>query len=437
MKYIINPYSQVILNNGTYEFYAPPQKSATIKLELDVSNNMTIKTLLSPDGLSKEDLIDMVGSEKADFLINHEIFVDSLPNENTISSRTDQFFKQHLSIAQQEQIRNSNILILGCGGIGSSIAWIFASLGVKRITIVDFDIIEISNLNRMFMFDITDVGKKKVFVIKDKLNKLYPDIEITAIDRKVCSESELSEICVKEHFSIIIKALDSPSIFPIWLDSVCKKNSLKYVGGITLRDRILVGPTYIPNVAEDGWSDIIHMDNSSEHVFGKIPSLDVMLFSATDRIAVESIKILLGNYNACEYKNCIFSENIFTGEQEVIRSKKSSFKDNGNKKATALLNFFAIIGFGICTVYNSIWSPFVFVLACFLPFCSYYGEKYILLQTFINSTAYSLFLSFSILNNIGFGFFSFCLVSIVMASLLSMISLLINSIVIKAIKSIR
>lgn len=433
MKYIINPYSQIIINNEKYEFYAPPQKSITTKTEINVSDNTALDILLSSKGLSKEELINIVGTEKADFLIKHEIFLNSLPDDNTVSSRTKQFFHQYLSVEQKKRIMESNLLILGCGGIGSSIVWLFAGLGIKRITIVDFDVVEISNLNRMFMFDKTDIGKKKVDVIKDKLQKLYSDIEIETVDKKITSEAVLSEICLSQEYTLIIKALDSPSSFPIWLDSVCKKNRLKYVSGITLRDRIIVGPTYIPNIAEDGWSDIIHMDNSSEHIYGKVPSIGSMLFNVTDRVAIEAIKILIGNYNGCEYKNCIFSENIFTGEQEVMRSKKSCFKDDGNRKANTLLNVLVIIAFGFCMLYNNKFIPLVFALVCCLPFCSYYGRKYILLQTFINSTIYALFLTIYILNNIGFNMLSFCFVLIVIASILSMISLIINSLIMKLI----
>ena len=66
------------------------------------------------------------------------------------------------------------------------------------------------------------------------------------------------------------------------------------------------------------------------------------------------------------------------------------------------------------------------------PFCPYYGRKYILLQTFINSTIYALFLTLYVLNNIGFNMLSFCFILIVIASILSMISLIINSLIMES-----
>lgn len=430
MRYIINPYSQIISRNGKYEFCAPPQKNSTIKIEISIGDDL-LDSLLTREGLTKDELINIVGVEKTNFLIEHGIYLTSYPDDNMVSSRSNQYFLQHLTSEQQNQIKNSNLLILGCGGIGSSIAWLLAGLGVNKITIVDFDVVETSNLNRMFMFDKRDIGKKKVLVIKEKLEELYENIEITAIDARITSEANLSEICSKDKFSLIVKALDSPSAFPIWLDSVCKKQKLRYVGGITLRDRVMVGPTYIPDVAEDGWSDIIHIDNCSEHIYGKVPSIGPMLFNATDRITEEAIKVLTENYDACKYKRCIFSENLFSGEQETIRKKRSRFQDDGIRKTTALLNLLVMIGFGCCTLYNKWFTVLILVLSCVLPFCSYYGKRYVLLQTFINSTIGSVFLSLQILNKIGFNAIAFCLVSIVVASIISTLNLCINTAIIE------
>ena len=430
MKYTINPYAQIIRNKDKYEFYAPPQKSTTIKTEISISEEL-LKKMLSEDGLTREDLICTIGEDKANFLIEHKIYLTSLKEDDTVFSRTSQFFEQHLSAEQKKQIAESNLLILGCGGIGSSIAWLFAGLGIKKMTIVDFDVVEISNLNRMFMFNIADVGRKKTEVIKEKLQGLYADMEITAVDAKIDSEASLNEICSKEKYALVIKALDSPSIFPVWLDSVCKKNKLRYIGGITLRDRVMVGPTYIPGVAEDGWSDIVRTDNSMEHIYGKVPSIGSMLFNVTDRVAMEAIKILIGNYDECEYRNSIFSENIFTGEKEVIRKKSSKFKDEGNRKSASLLNMLVMLGFGMYSSCNSTILPLLVMFSWCLPFCSYYGRKHILLQTFINSTIGSIFVSLFVLKSVGLNTMSFCLVSIVIASIISLSGLCINSIIIK------
>lgn len=430
MRYYVNPYSQIIATHGRYEFYAPPVKSSTVKTELTLECD-ALDRLISPEGMNKEEIVALAGEEKTEFMINNKILLSSVPCDCTVSSRTEQFYIQFLSEEQKQMINDANVLILGCGGIGSSIAWTLAGLGIKRMTIVDFDTIEASNLNRMFMFDKSDIGKKKIVVIKDKLQDLYPDLDITPVNRRISSEAELNEICSSDSYTLVIKALDSPVAFPVWLDSVCKSLSLPYVGGITLRDRVMVGPTFIPKVAEDGWSDIIKLDDSSERIFGKVPSIGNMLFNTTDRVATEAVKVLLGNYDACEYKHCIYSENIFTGEQESIRSKSSCFRDNGTRSCTALLNVLSTVGLGCLSLQNTLMLPFLFLMSVILPFFSYYGRRYVLLQTFINTAVSSVFLTLCVLKNISFNALSFCLVSIVITSIASMAALFLNSFIIK------
>lgn len=436
MKYIINPYSQLIINNGKYELFAPPKKNLTTKIVFDEIHKDALLSLASSCWFTENELVEMVGVENTHIMIDKEIVIDSLPEENSPFSRTKQFYKQHLSDVQFEKITNSNILILGCGGIGSSIAWLLAGLGIKHITIVDFDIIEKSNLNRMFIFDELDVGQKKVDIVKRKIEKLYPKTNVLAIDKRISSEKDLIDICKSQEFNLVIKALDSPIAFPTWLDSVCKFLKLKYVGGITLRDRILVGPSFIPDIAENGWSDIIKTESNTEHLYGKTPSIGLMLVHATNLIATEAIKILIENYDACEFKNCIYSENIFTGEKEVIQNKKTNFKKDGIKKTNSLLNILVIIGFGLSSLYNSWFMLVSLLLTIVMPFLSYYGEKNILLQTFINSSIFSLFIGVLLTKTMGFDILSMLFVYIVITSIICLTNVFMNCCVLKVIQNI-
>lgn len=64
------------------------------------------------------------------------------------------------------ELKDKNILIFGAGAIGTHISWGLVSMGIKNITIVDYDEIELSNLNRQLFYKITDVGKSKIEVLK-------------------------------------------------------------------------------------------------------------------------------------------------------------------------------------------------------------------------------------------------------------------------------
>lgn len=82
-----------------------------------------------------------------------------------------------------DNIRQTNFLILGVGGLGSRIALELASLGVESLTIVDPDALSLSNLQRMFYFDAEDVGQKKVDLIKKRCHSISPNTAVSGIPK--------------------------------------------------------------------------------------------------------------------------------------------------------------------------------------------------------------------------------------------------------------
>jgi molybdopterin/thiamine biosynthesis adenylyltransferase len=70
------------------------------------------------------------------------------------------------------------VLIPGVGGVGTSVALALAMAGCGRLTLVDFDRVELQNLNRQLLFSTEDVGKIKVDAAKTALLKINPDIDI-------------------------------------------------------------------------------------------------------------------------------------------------------------------------------------------------------------------------------------------------------------------
>lgn len=78
----------------------------------------------------------------------------------------------------QEKLLSSKVLIIGTGGLGSSCAYYLAAAGIGKIGLVDFDSVELDNLQRQILHATRDIGKPKVESAKDKLNNLNPGIEI-------------------------------------------------------------------------------------------------------------------------------------------------------------------------------------------------------------------------------------------------------------------
>lgn len=84
----------------------------------------------------------------------------------------------------QQRLKNSHVLMIGAGGIGCSCAELLARAGVGHLHIIDFDVIETSNLQRQVAFEPEDIGQYKVEVLVRRLKKINPYIEIEAITAK-------------------------------------------------------------------------------------------------------------------------------------------------------------------------------------------------------------------------------------------------------------
>jgi adenylyltransferase/sulfurtransferase len=96
----------------------------------------------------------------------------------------------------QKVIESSSVVVVGIGGTGSAMAEMMARMGIKKITIVDDDTIESSNLNRQAMYKESDIGLKKVDVAKAELLRINSDVEVNTIDQKLTlynAEEILSE----------------------------------------------------------------------------------------------------------------------------------------------------------------------------------------------------------------------------------------------------
>ncbi|MCA2465172.1 MULTISPECIES: ThiF family adenylyltransferase, partial [Vibrio] len=81
----------------------------------------------------------------------------------------------------QEALKQSSVLILGAGGLGCASSQYLATAGVGRITLIDDDIVELSNLQRQVLHHDTDIGHKKVDSAADALRELNPHVEVNTV----------------------------------------------------------------------------------------------------------------------------------------------------------------------------------------------------------------------------------------------------------------
>ena len=83
----------------------------------------------------------------------------------------------------QKKILDGHILIVGAGGIGCPAIQYLAAAGIGAMTIIDDDVVSLSNLQRQVLFSDGDIGKAKVEVAKSAAQRINPDIDINAINQ--------------------------------------------------------------------------------------------------------------------------------------------------------------------------------------------------------------------------------------------------------------
>ena len=96
-----------------------------------------------------------------------------------------------------EKLQNSNVIVFGVGGVGSFAAEAIARAGVGKMTIVDFDDVDITNINRQIPALHSTVGKYKVDVMKDRILDINPNIDIKAIRAKYTAENSEERLCYR------------------------------------------------------------------------------------------------------------------------------------------------------------------------------------------------------------------------------------------------
>ena len=117
-----------------------------------------------------------------------------------------QIILKKIGINGQKKILNSKVLIIGIGGLGCPLLTYLAASGVGKIGIVDYDKIEIGNLNRQTLFVQSDIGKFKVNQAKKSINKINSKIKILTFNIKLNSNNIKKEF---KNFDIICDGTDN------------------------------------------------------------------------------------------------------------------------------------------------------------------------------------------------------------------------------------
>jgi len=204
-------------------------------------------------------------------------------------------YSRHLILEEvgmegQTKLKNSSVLCVGTGGLGSPLLLYLAAAGVGRIGIVDFDVVDASNLQRQIIHGSSTVGQRKVVSARDRIRDLNPHVQVDSYEEPLSSDNAL-RIC--QPYDIVVDGTDNfptrylvndacvilgkPNVYGSIFKFEGQASVFNYQGGPNYRDLYPEPPPpgLVPSCAEGG-------------VLGVLPGL-IGTIQAT-----ETIKILLG-----------------------------------------------------------------------------------------------------------------------------------------------
>src|SRR5438132_195334 len=114
----------------------------------------------------------------------------------TLSKQEIQRYSRHLIMPEvgmegQLKLAKAKVLMIGAGGLGAPLGLYLAAAGVGRLGVVDFDVVDFTNLQRQITFSTSDVGRPKIQAAKERLANLNPEIQIATHETKLTSENAL------------------------------------------------------------------------------------------------------------------------------------------------------------------------------------------------------------------------------------------------------
>lgn len=146
-----------------------------------------------------------------------------------------------------DNIRESSVLIVGMGAVGTWVACSLAQSGVGTVMLMDGDVVEVSNIHRQFGFRDSDVGRRKVDVVAERLLEYNPGIRVVRVPEEMRdgSLSRFDEECL----DLIVNCADSPNVdtTSLWVGEYAMGKGIPHIvgGGYNLH-LSLVGQTVIP-----------------------------------------------------------------------------------------------------------------------------------------------------------------------------------------------
>jgi adenylyltransferase/sulfurtransferase len=263
----------------------------------------------------------------------------------TLSNEEILRYSRHLIMPEvgmegQLKLKNAKVLLIGTGGLGAPLGLYLAAAGVGHLGLVDFDVVDFTNLQRQVTFGSDDVGKPKTAAAQARLSNLNPDIHIETFETKLTSENALE---LFKNFDIIVDGTDN---FPTryLVNDACILLGKPNVYGSIFRfeGQVTVfgmpdGPCYrclypeppppglVPSCAEGG-------------VLGVLPGIVGSIQ------AMETIKLILGTGESLKDRLLLFDALAMKFRELKLRKNHSCPMCGDHPTITTLIDYYEFCG---------------------------------------------------------------------------------------------
>ena len=230
------------------------------------------------------------------------------------------FFSKHIllptiGIEGQQKLNCAEVTIFGLGGLGNLLSTYIASSGIKKINIVDFDVVEETNLQRQINFSAENVGSLKVDSIENFLNNKFKNLQIKKFKKKIETLADAEKII--KNSDIVLDGTDNFEVRKI-INKACVKNKRKLIIGAVegYTGQLTSVITNDSPCYECTYENLIDTNSCSDS--GVLAPLVGMISSM---MAMECINIITGNKSSFDKK--LFIVNGLNLSVDIIKTSNN------------------------------------------------------------------------------------------------------------------
>ena len=208
-------------------------------------------------------------------------------DKRDMSRWSRQTILQEVGLEGQKKLMDSNVIIVGMGGLGCPVAQSLIACGIRKLRIIDGDAVELSNLHRQPLYGIEDIGKMKVHTAKERLQNLSKKALIEPV-HSYLDEKNGSDLI--KGATVVIDATDNISTRKL-IDKLCKRSNTPMIYGALYRYE---GQVAILNVnGSVGYSELFPVDSSVADNCSEAGILGMLPGIIGNIQALETVKLIL------------------------------------------------------------------------------------------------------------------------------------------------